>query len=170
VLGNGYVRYVSFYCFFFLLFDGVEVYELICNREIIHANAEENYDLFQTLKGGSSNFGIVTMFSMQTFPATPLWGGTKVYNKSTSSQHIDALVAWTDGIEAYPYGSSILFWSYLPEVGDIVIIGAFEDTTGAVAASPAWDKFMAIDATSSTMRIDSHRALVGELEQATGDR
>lgn len=85
------------------------------------------------------------------------------------SQHIEAYVAWTDNIENYQDGSSIIFWSYIPTVGDIVVLSAFEDTTGNV--SPAgFNKFMAINATASTMRIASHLTLTQELNQPTGYR
>ena len=89
------------------------------------------------------------------------------YPKSTGEQHIDAYVAWTDNLNNYPQGSSIVFWSYQPALDDIVILAAYEDTTGTVAP-PAFDKFMAINATASTMRMDSHKALTDELEQPAG--
>jgi hypothetical protein len=104
---------------------------------------------------------------MQAFTAGDLWGGTMSYSKSTGEQHIDAYVAWTENLNNYPQGSSIVFWSYQPALEDIVILAAYEDTTGTVA-SPAFDKFMAINATASTMRIASHKALTAELDQATG--
>ncbi|KAF1941899.1 FAD-binding domain-containing protein [Clathrospora elynae] len=149
--------------------DTVVEFELVLGRgEIVKASAQENSDLFQALKGGSSNFGVVTSFAMQAFPAGPLWGGVVSYPKSTTQQHIDAYVSWTAGLNDYPYGSSLVFWTYLPAVGDIVILGVYEDTTGTVAASPAFDKVMAINGTTSTMRVDSHKGLTDELEQPTG--
>jgi hypothetical protein len=104
---------------------------------------------------------------MQAFKAGDLWGGTMTYPKSTGQQHIDAYLAWTDNVNNYPQGSSIVFWSYQPALGDILILAAYDDTTGTVAP-PAFDKFMAINSTASTMRIASHKALTDELEQATG--
>jgi hypothetical protein len=143
--------------------------QLTLNREIINANATSNSDLFLVLKGGSSNFGIVTRFDMQAFEQGDLWGGVKMYTNNRSTEHIEAYTAWTDNVENYPDGSSIIFWSYLPEVNDIVIIGAYEDVAGNVAPK-GFDKFMAINATSSTMRRASHKTLTDELEQATGYR
>ena len=91
-----------------------------------------------------------------------------VYPKSVGQQHIDAYHAWTDNVNNYPEGSSIVFWSYLPAMEDIVILTAYEDTAGAVAP-PGFDMFMAIpDAMASTMRIASHKELTDELEQAVG--
>lgn len=123
------------------------------------------------MKGGSgSNFGIITRFDVQAFEAGHLWGGTMVYPKSVGQQFIDAYQAWTENVNNYPEGSSIIFWSYLPDMGDIVILTAYEDTAGNVAPS-GFDQFMAIpDAIVSTMRIASHKELTDELEQPAGYR
>lgn len=43
--------------------------------EIVTATVSENADLFWALKGGSSNFGIVTGFKMKTIPSERVWAG-----------------------------------------------------------------------------------------------
>ncbi|KAH7094507.1 hypothetical protein FB567DRAFT_600097 [Paraphoma chrysanthemicola] len=152
--------------------DNVVNFELILGTgELINANATDNSDLFQALKGGSgANFGIVTRFDIQAFDAGDLWGGTVSYPKSVGQQHIEAYHAWTENVNNYQEGSSIIFWSYLPTVGDILILAAYEDTAGSVAPA-GFDKFMAIpDQLSSTMRVASHKALTDELEQPAGYR
>ena len=58
--------------------DNVVNYEVVlADGAIVSANIKENKDLFKALKGGSSNFGIVTRFDMETFegPIDGLWGG-----------------------------------------------------------------------------------------------
>ncbi|KAF7540345.1 hypothetical protein G7054_g1500 [Neopestalotiopsis clavispora] len=50
--------------------DQVVNYEIVlADGTITTANENVNSDLFETLKGGSNNFGIVTRFDMKTFPA-----------------------------------------------------------------------------------------------------
>jgi hypothetical protein len=138
--------------------------------EVINANADENADVWQALKGGSgANFGIVTKFEMFAFQTGNLWGGTATYNKTATAQQIDAYIKWTDNVENYPDGSSIIFWSYLPALSDIVILAAYEDTQGN-EAPVGFDNFMAIPRMADTLRIDSHKALTDELEQAAGYR
>ncbi|KAH9860314.1 hypothetical protein J1614_011644 [Plenodomus biglobosus] len=138
--------------------------------EVINANADENSDLHRALKGGSANFGIVTRFDVQGFTAGDLWGGIMMYPKSVTQQQIEAYHAWTENVENYQDGSSILFWTYLPTAKDILILTAFEDTAGNEAPA-GFDKFMAIpNSTSSTMRMASHKELTDELEQPGGYR
>jgi hypothetical protein len=137
---------------------------------VVNANADENPDLWQALKGGSgANFGIVTRFDMFAFQTGNLWGGTATYNKSTTAEHIAAYVKWTDNVSNYPDGSSIIFWSYLPTLADIVILAAYDDIQGNEAPA-GFDDFMAIPRIADTLRTDSHKALTDELEQATGYR
>jgi hypothetical protein len=125
---------------------------------VVNANADKNPDLWQALKGGSgANFGIVTRFDMFAFQTGNLWGGTATYNKST------------DNVSNYPDGSSIIFWSYLPIMADIVILAAYDDIQGNEAPA-GFDDFMTIPRIADTLRIDSHKALTDELEQATGYR
>ncbi|KAI1079260.1 FAD-binding domain-containing protein [Whalleya microplaca] len=151
--------------------DNVVNYEVVlASGEIINANANENADLFKALKGGSANFGIVTRFDLQAFEAPELWGGLVGYPTSTTQQHIEAYVDWTDNIENYPDGSAITFWTYDPTAKDIIITAAYEDITGRVAA-PAFDKFLAIpNQVTNTMRIASHVNLTRELELTSGYR
>ncbi|KAH7394864.1 hypothetical protein DE146DRAFT_658558 [Phaeosphaeria sp. MPI-PUGE-AT-0046c] len=151
--------------------DNVKNFELVtASGEVINANAEENADVWKALKGGSgANFGIVTKFDMFAFQAGDLWGGTATYNKTQTAQQIAAYVKWTDNVENYPDGSSIIFWSYLPAMSDIVILAAYEDTAGNEAPA-GFDDFMAIPRIGDTLRIASHKALTDELEQATGYR
>jgi len=151
--------------------DTVVNFEVVlATGEVINANATENSDLFKVLKGASGpNFGIVTRFDIQAFKAGDLWGGTKMYPASVGQQQIEAHHAWTENVANYPQGSSIIFWSYLPVVEDIVILAAYEDTAGNVSP-PGFEKFMAINSTTSTMRIASHKELTDELEQPTGYR
>lgn len=140
--------------------------------EIVNANKDENSDLFKALKGGGSNFGIVTRFDMQAYDTGLLWGGLVTYNASISDDMVEAYAAWTDNVKNYPNGSVIPFWSYDPTVngGSEVILVAYEDING-VEEPGAFDDFMAIpEVIGSTMRIDSHKNITDELEIAAGYR
>lgn len=62
--------------------DTVLSYEVVqSNGGTVTASALENKDLFWALKGGSSNFGIVTSFQMKTIESTQVWAGTLTYSQ-----------------------------------------------------------------------------------------
>jgi hypothetical protein len=51
-------------------------YELVlASGSITTASRSTNPDLWRALKGGSNNFGIVTRFTVRSFPSTQIWSG-----------------------------------------------------------------------------------------------
>lgn len=72
--------------------DDVVNFEIVLADGSVHnANGTTNTDLFFSLKGGSSNFGIVTRFDLQTFPAAQVWAGSYTVDEA----HIPALLEAT---------------------------------------------------------------------------
>lgn len=66
--------------------DNVLEYEVVlADGSVSKATATENPDLFWALKGGSSNFGIVTQFKLRTFASEKVWAGTY----TVSGEHLD---------------------------------------------------------------------------------
>lgn len=53
---------------------------VLADGSVVNANSTSHDDLYRALKGGSSNFGIVTRFDLNTLPNTPLWGGIRTYD------------------------------------------------------------------------------------------
>ncbi|KAK7953236.1 hypothetical protein PG988_013930 [Apiospora saccharicola] len=154
--------------------DNVVNFEVVlANGTIINANANENADLYQAMKGGQSNFGIVTRFDMQAFESPPLWGGVLQLNKTATAEAIDAHVAWVDSHNNNTDDSAIVFWTYQPALKDTVIVTSLVDTVGK-ASPPALDKFLAMahdgQNLSSTLRVATHKELTDELEQPAGYR
>ncbi|KAH8900830.1 FAD binding domain protein [Thozetella sp. PMI_491] len=57
--------------------DNILTYEVVlASGEIVCANETHHSDLFRALKGGSSNFGIVTRVELAAFDYDRMWGGT----------------------------------------------------------------------------------------------
>lgn len=56
--------------------DNVIEYEVVlASGSIVSVTADSHSDLFWALKGGSSNFGIVTNFKLNTFPSGKVLAG-----------------------------------------------------------------------------------------------
>ncbi|KAG6812798.1 hypothetical protein H0H92_000430 [Tricholoma furcatifolium] len=76
-LGGGYSWLTNQYG---LTIDTVVAYELVTpTGEIVSVTEASDPDLFFGLKGGMNNFGIVTTFTLQTFPQGQVWGGLITY-------------------------------------------------------------------------------------------
>ena len=150
--------------------DNVDNFEVVlADGTIVNANKVTHADLFKALKGGSSNFGIVTRVDMHTVDVVTLWGGQVVYPLNTTEQHIAAYVKWVDNIPNYTAGSAVTFWAYTLEAGTVVS-AALHDTSDTEWA-PAYDDFRTIQPQSmDTLRHDSHLNMTVELEEPLGYR
>nr|XP_001398768.2 hypothetical protein ANI_1_1246164 [Aspergillus niger CBS 513.88] len=61
--------------------DGVKNFEiLLADGRLVNANRNENSDLYRALKGGGSNFGIVTRFDLETHPLIKVQYTINLYN------------------------------------------------------------------------------------------
>lgn len=70
--------------------DVVNMQVVLASGEIVHTNETINPDLFRALKGGRSNFGIVTRLDLQSHPRERTWGGALRYPGTTEDAQIEA--------------------------------------------------------------------------------
>ncbi|KAL4745783.1 hypothetical protein BDW72DRAFT_46261 [Aspergillus terricola var. indicus] len=79
---------------------GVVDYEVVlADSTIVHANKDENPDLFWALKGGGPNFGIIINVTMTTLSNT-LWSENRLYSASQNTAFLSALMAYQTLIES----------------------------------------------------------------------
>jgi FAD/FMN-containing dehydrogenase len=73
-------------------------YEVVlADGSVVTASASMNPDLWRALKGGSTNFGIVTRFTLRSLPAEPLWFAQLF--APAAFQHAKALKAYHSYLE-----------------------------------------------------------------------
>lgn len=71
--------------------DNVLNYELVAaSGNIMNANATHNKDLFWALKGGSTNFGIVTKYTLRAIPIGPVFAGVIGYGPEKTAEVLAA--------------------------------------------------------------------------------
>lgn len=82
--------------------DNFANYELVlASGEIIDANASSHADLWRALKGGSSNFVIVTKSDINTFPAQNLTLERRTIGPEHTDEYIDATVDYGNLDQSY---------------------------------------------------------------------
>ncbi|ORY67396.1 uncharacterized protein BCR38DRAFT_426935 [Pseudomassariella vexata] len=143
--------------------DGVRRFEVVlANGDVVLANKDINSDLFQVLKGGGNNFGIVTRLDVDTFETGKLWGGLVYYPLDATADIIDAFVNFADKIDENPASSSVIFWMYQPAAKGTILGASFANIGGVVMDEPHRD-FWAIQNISSSMRTTTITDLTEEL-------
>ncbi|KJZ70865.1 hypothetical protein HIM_09730 [Hirsutella minnesotensis 3608] len=80
--------------------DGVKNFEvLLADGPLVNANGAENTDLYRALKGGGSNFGIVTRFDLETHPLIKVQYTINLYKPDDYIRIIEATIKVQEAME-----------------------------------------------------------------------
>ncbi|ETS74969.1 hypothetical protein PFICI_13453 [Pestalotiopsis fici W106-1] len=141
LLGGGiswYTARTGFAC------DSVVNYEVVlASGEIVNANASANSDLWRALKGGGSNFGIVTRFDVEAFPTKNLSLETRVFAEEYADEIADAFAGFTDLDQSFEDDAMLTVLNYNPETGNSSFTVTHINTMN-VANSTAFHAFNSI--------------------------
>lgn len=76
--------------------DNVASFELVtASGLVINVSPMSYADLYWALRGGGSNFGIVTNFKLDAFPLGQMWGGQRIYVESSFPGVLNAIHEFT---------------------------------------------------------------------------
>ncbi|KAI0852738.1 putative FAD-binding oxidoreductase [Daldinia vernicosa] len=78
---------------------------ILANGSIANANKDQHPDLFWALKGGGNNFGIVTSFTLSTYPIHQVWAGIKTYAYSDLPSLYSAMLEYQTVLQKDPYAN-----------------------------------------------------------------
>ena len=107
--------------------DNVANFEVVLSDgRVLNANRGENSDLWVALKGGSSNFGIVTRFDIRTFPQENFYGGVVGSGISTISDQLKGFMDLLDNFD--PDAAIIMSISWNQVRGSFSIFSNLEYT------------------------------------------
>lgn len=117
----------------------------MASGEVVIASATSNPNLWRALKGGGSNFGIVTCFTFRAFPCGDIWGGCLFSPSFGSSRSIDLFHKFVDradpnktDVDYDDYASGpIVCFCYLQRPG-FEIISTFITHTKEPPARSEW--------------------------------
>ncbi|KAF9527189.1 hypothetical protein CPB83DRAFT_935955 [Crepidotus variabilis] len=114
-LGGGYSWKTNQYG---LAIDSIVAYELVKPDGSVVRVTSSDRDLFFALKGGFNNFGVVTKFTLKTYPQTQVWGGILTFLPNATQELTNATASFfaevSDPkaalISNYIYASGMLFY------------------------------------------------------------
>ncbi|KAI3535209.1 FAD binding domain-containing protein [Colletotrichum filicis] len=137
--------------------DSVRNYEVVlADGSVLNANKETNPDLFKALKGGSSNFGIVTRFDLEALPAKDLYMGIHMMTKDNSDAVVSAVVDFTNHDRSLADDALVVVYTHNTALGDDILIAASRINTQGNSNTTSFAKINQIPAISSTM---THRSM-----------
>ncbi|KAL1713972.1 hypothetical protein EV715DRAFT_276935 [Schizophyllum commune] len=145
ILGGGYSWYTNQHG---LALDNVVAFELVKpNGEVALVSGKSDSDLFFVLKGGYNNYGIVTRFTLKTYPQGKLWGGHALYTEELSDEFSDALYNFSEH-NTNPKAS--LIGSYSSINGELYST-LFMAYNGPTPPDGVFDKFLAMPMVESNI-------------------
>ncbi|SJL13225.1 related to 6-hydroxy-D-nicotine oxidase [Armillaria ostoyae] len=167
-LGGGYSWLSNQYG---LAIDNVVAYELVApNATVVTVREENDPDLFFSLKGGGNNYGIVTRFTLKTYPQGAVWGGIAAYNSSYISAFTAASVQFCSEVTD-PKAAILIIYGYTS--GQVYLsTQVFYD--GPTPPDGIFDDFLAIPALAQDVTtrsfFDLINSTVAPINASTGYR
>ncbi|KAI3321032.1 FAD-binding domain-containing protein [Xylariaceae sp. AK1471] len=151
--------------------DSVVNFEVVlANGTIINANQTNNADLWQALKGGSSNFGIVTRFDMEALPAPDLLRDIRFLNFNYSYAMVDAVVGFANSNESIADDAFFTFFSHdTADSPEIFAAAVHVNTQGITNNTTPFDEVKALPAfyNSTTIENIAEAAFASRVQSGT---
>lgn len=92
--------------------DVVSYEVVLADGSIVTVDDSNHVDLFQALKGGMNNFGIVTNIRMRSFTCGDVWAGLNFYPKETIPDAAEALTNFTKNVPNDMDSNLLCFFTY----------------------------------------------------------
>ncbi|KAF2030280.1 FAD-binding domain-containing protein [Setomelanomma holmii] len=123
--------------------NNIAAFEVVlANATIVTASNTSNQDLYQALKGGGNNYGIVTTYHMVAHNMGQIWGGNLVFSADKTDQLLAAVRNFT---EDYPdEKAAIIQTAELTAVGVVDIWTMFLFYDGPTPPPGVFDIFTSI--------------------------
>ncbi|RYP50624.1 hypothetical protein DL768_003906 [Monosporascus sp. mg162] len=135
--------------------DNVHAFEVVlADGRIITADRDNYQDLFQALKGGSNNFGIVTSFTMGTIPSDRVWGGIAATPKDAIPEVVDVMWNFTEGASTHRDSYLMTVLGYFPDFKDNVASTAVLHA-GGLPNAPEYDEWRKLPKILDTTKVTS---------------
>lgn len=117
---------------------------------VVDANATAHADLFWALKGGSTNFGIVTRIDFRTLPSDGVWAGMQLFG---GDQYEPAIAAMDRFLESGLGDAKVTLQFAFPAAGMLAVNMFYDGPGDGDGRSPpsALAGFTALNANASTL-------------------
>ncbi|KAL4891734.1 hypothetical protein BDV59DRAFT_208908 [Aspergillus ambiguus] len=127
--------------------DDVKNYEVaLTNGTIVNANKNENSDLWRALKGGGSNFCIVTRYDMEALPNKKLAHTVRTLNFTYSTQMASGFVDFTEHYQHHPHDALVLWLMHNTSTLQSTYMGTIQVNTEGNTNSSGFKKLDQIPA------------------------
>lgn len=152
--------------------DSVVSYEVVlANGTVVNANESYNVDLWRALKGGSSNFGIVTRFDMEAMPTQDLYQEIVTLGPNYTDALFYSLVGFSNQDESMGENALVSYLIYNTTVfPEIAATAIYVNTQGKSNETTAFDDLKNLPAIDRTAVRQSMAKAASGSQVPSGDR
>lgn len=140
LLGGGSTYYMGLTGFACDMVQEIEV--VLANGSIVLANSQSNAELWKALKGGGSNYGIVTRFEVDVLPDRQIARGERTISAENIGGFVDAVVDFTESQERYKDDALVAMLVHAGK--DVDILATIEVNVNGTENSSAFSNFSQI--------------------------
>lgn len=130
---------------------------VLADGSIVETNANSDPELFQALKGGNNNFGVVTRMDFTTFKQGLIWTGNVYQDLSIVDDVISELIKITSP-DAYDEHASIITTFGFSQARGLSVISSVLAYTKEVETPPVYQDFLSLPNLMSTSGLSNMTA------------
>lgn len=150
--------------------DDIVNYEVVlADGTIVNANKHENARLWKALKGGGSNFGIVTRFDMAAFPAGNIYGGILMSLWDERELFVDNFLELMGTTAQNPADSQLLLFQHSAGM-PVPLVGTIRVNVEANASAPQFRNLGDVPTVVNTFQEWSYSDMIETQVTANGQR
>ncbi|KAF1824842.1 FAD-binding domain-containing protein [Dissoconium aciculare CBS 342.82] len=113
--------------------------------------------------GGSSNFGIVTNFTLRAIENDEVWGGLAIFPKLVSAQAAEALPRFNDIVVDDVDSNLLTLYTYM----DVVVVAMYAQVAG-IPRAPSYPEWPTLPGVATTYKQISITEMAAEYNLPTG--
>ncbi|KAI9449068.1 FAD dependent oxidoreductase [Lactarius psammicola] len=165
ILGGGYSFKSNEYG---LAIDNVVAYELVLPNGTVTTITANDHDLWFALRGGGNNFGIVTKFTVKSYPQGQVWGGGISYGPGQLGAVKNAIIEFSNVTDT---NATLLFGLFYSSGEVVSIVVPFYNSP--LPPSGIFDAFLRIPHLQQDVHTRSYADLINSqasLGATPGDR
>ncbi|KAI4944260.1 hypothetical protein J4E91_008815 [Alternaria rosae] len=141
--------------------DNVRSFEIVlATGRVVTTNAESEPNLYRALRGGGSNFGIITAFELEAYPYNGMWGGRTLIDSVHARQAIAAYEGFVSKQNANPKGHTIFIATY--DEGPLRLI-QYMVYTEPQADLPIFEELRKVPTIESELGLTDYTALANNI-------
>ncbi|KAH0835162.1 hypothetical protein AYO21_10323 [Fonsecaea monophora] len=146
--------------------DNVRAFEIVlASGKLVTASPDSEPELFRALRGGGSNFGVITSYTLDIYPYRGMWGGRTLVDPNCAQEAIEAYADFIPKLDVDPKGHTIVIFD---TNGEEVIIRQYLVYSQPTPNLPMFHGLLKVPTLESPIGLTDYSALAADIADLQG--